>query len=200
MQIAIDGHIASGKGTIAKSLSEKLGFLYLDTGSVYRKLALFSLTLENPSLIVDYLNNIEIENIEGDIRSLEVSSAASKIAILEEVRNFVTNYAKKYAEGKSIIMDGRDIATVIMPNADFKFFVTASLDERAKRRFLELSEKGETHTLEEVKKSIEERDERDSKREIAPLKPTEDSIIIDNTNMDKEECLQFILAIINKKL
>jgi len=198
MQIAIDGHMASGKGTIAKALSEKLGFLYLDTGAIYRKLALFSLTLDNPEFIVEHLDDIDIENIKGDIRSLECGQAASKIAVLKEVRDFVTSYSQKYAQGKDIIMDGRDIATVIMPNARFKFFITAHVDVRAERRFLELFEAGNGDTFEEVKKAIEERDKRDSEREIAPLMQAEDSIIVDNTNMNREQTLDFILNIINE--
>jgi len=192
-QIAIDGTMASGKGTIAKGLADKLGYEYLDTGVLYRKLGLFSLKLDKPSDIIDCLKSIDIEGIEGDVRSLEAGQSASKVAILPKVREFVTLYSQNFAKNKNIIMDGRDIASVIMPNASFKFFITADIEERARRRFLELNG---TNTFEEVLNAIKERDHRDSTREIAPLKPEKDSIIVDNTNMDKEETLEYILDIV----
>ena len=193
IQIAIDGTMASGKGTIAKSLAQKLGYEYLDTGSIYRKLALFSLTLDDPIYITKYLKDLDINNIDGDVRSLEAGQTASRIAIFPEVRNFVTVYAQNYAKDKNIIMDGRDIASVIMPNAKFKFFITADINERARRRFLELNE---SEPFEKVLNAIKERDERDSTREISPLKPEKDSILIDTTNMNKEETLEYVLSIL----
>ncbi|MCL1924706.1 MAG: (d)CMP kinase [Defluviitaleaceae bacterium] len=200
VQIAIDGTMASGKGTISKALSEKLGYEYLDTGTIYRKLALFSLSLDEPANIVNYLNDININDISGNMRSYEAGQAASKIAILPEVRNFVTSYSQSFAKDKNIIMDGRDIASVIMPNANFKFFITADLEERARRRFLELSEKGEKETFEEILKGIQERDERDMNRDIAPLRQEKDSIVVDNTHMNKEETLNYILSVLTQKI
>jgi cytidylate kinase len=193
IQIAIDGTMASGKGTIAKSLSKRLGYEYLDTGSIYRKLALFSLTLDDPISITNYLKKLDINSIDGDIRSLEAGQIASKIAVLPEVRKFVTLYAQNYAKNKNIIMDGRDIASVIMPNAKFKFFITADINERARRRFLELNE---SEPFEKVLNAIKERDERDSTRELAPLKLEKDSILIDTTNMNKEETLEYVLGLV----
>ena len=195
IQIAIDGTMASGKGTIARGLSEKLGYEYFDTGVIYRKIGLFSLTLNSPNDIVNHLDSINIDSIDGDFRSLEAGQSASKVAIIKEVRDFVTSYCREIAKNKNIIMDGRDIASVIMPNADFKLFITANLEERARRRFSEL---GGLNSLEDVLDAIKERDERDSTREIAPLKPEKDSIIIDNTHMSKEETLEHILNIIKK--
>ena len=193
IQIAIDGTMASGKGTIAKGLANELGYEYLDTGVLYRKLGLFSLTLDKPSDIIEHLEFIDIESIVGDVRSLEAGQSASKVALLPKVREFITLYSQNFAKNKNIIMDGRDIASVIMPFAKFKFFITADIEERARRRFLELNK---TNTFEEVLNAIKERDQRDSTREIAPLKPEKDSIIVDNTNLDEEETLKYILDII----
>lgn len=214
--IAIDGYSSTGKSSISKVIAEKLGLVHLDTGALYRGITWFALqncTDKNGSIDLGQLflslHNIQLEfkNLDGElilhlnhediskeIRSNEVSDNVSVVAKQKEVRDFLLQYQRSLAEKGGIIMDGRDIGTVVLPNADFKFFLTASIDERTKRRYHELLSLGIEAEEQQVKENLIERDKIDSEREIAPLKQAEDAIVIDNTFLTKEETIESILS------
>ena len=218
--IAIDGFSSTGKSSISKVVADTLGLIHIDTGAMYRAITLFGLRnfkdekqeidlskllqnlneislefRENSGKLEIYLNG---ENVSKEIRTTEVSDNVSFIAKQPEVRERLVVLQRDIAEKQGVIMDGRDIGTVVLPNADYKFFLTASADERARRRFLELQSLGIETTIEEVKQNLIERDRIDSEREISPLKQAEDSILIDNTNLNKEETIDLILSYIKK--
>ncbi|ROH99671.1 (d)CMP kinase [Chryseobacterium daecheongense] len=214
--IAIDGYSSTGKSSISKVIAEKLGLVHLDTGALYRGITWFALqncTDKNGSIDLEQLflslHNIQLEfknldeelilhlnheDISKEIRSNEVSDNVSVVAKQKEVRDFLLQYQRSLAEKGGIIMDGRDIGTVVLPNADFKFFLTASIDERTKRRYHELLSLGIEAEEQQVKENLIERDKIDSEREIAPLKQAEDAIVIDNTFLTKEETIESILS------
>ncbi|WP_312396024.1 (d)CMP kinase [Chryseobacterium sp.] len=218
--IAIDGYSSTGKSSISKIIADKLGLIHLDTGALYRGVTWFALqncTDEAGSIdlnkLFSNLNQIDLEfkNQEGglilflnhidiskQIRTNEVSDNVSLVAKQKEVRDFLLQSQRNLAEKGGIIMDGRDIGTVVLPNADYKFFLTASIDERTKRRFLELKSLGIEADEEQVKQNLIERDKIDSEREIAPLRQAEDAIVIDNTNLTKKETIDAILSHIEK--
>ncbi len=223
IKIAIDGHSSCGKSTLAKDLAKHLGFLYIDSGAMYRAIALYAIRLgifekqeTNFQLLLNDLDNIEIEfkknknsnielilngeNVEKEIRLLGVSSKASLIAALPQVREQMVNLQRKMALNKSVIMDGRDIGTVVFPNAEVKLFITASAEIRAKRRFDELKQKGENIDFDSVYKNITERDFIDQNREISPLKMAKDAILIDNSNLNPKQQLDLAVQIIKEKL
>ena len=218
--IAIDGFSSTGKSSISKVVADTLGLIHIDTGAMYRAITLFGLRnfkdekqeidlskllqnlneislefRENSGKLEIYLNG---ENVSKEIRATEVSDNVSFIAKQPEVRERLVVLQRDIAEKQGVIMDGRDIGTVVLPNADYKFFLTASADERARRRFLELQSLGIETTIEEVKQNLIERDRIDSEREISPLKQAEDAILIDNTNLNKEETIELILSYIKK--
>lgn len=218
--IAIDGFSSTGKSSISKVVADTLGLIHIDTGAMYRAITLFGLRnfkdekqeidlskllqnlneislefRENSGKLEIYLNG---ENVSKEIRATEVSDNVSFIAKQPEVRERLVVLQRDIAEKQGVIMDGRDIGTVVLPNADYKFFLTASADERARRRFLELQSLGIETTIEEVKQNLIERDRIDSEREISPLKQAEDAILIDNTNLNKEETIDLILSYIKK--
>ena len=218
--IAIDGFSSTGKSSISKVVADTLGLIHVDTGAMYRAITLFGLRnfkdekqeidlskllqnlneislefRENSGKLEIYLNG---ENVSKEIRTTEVSDNVSFIAKQPEVRERLVVLQRDIAEKQGVIMDGRDIGTVVLPNADYKFFLTASADERARRRFLELQSLGIETTIEEVKRNLIERDRIDSEREISPLKQAEDAILIDNTNLNKEETIDLILSYIKK--
>lgn len=218
--IAIDGFSSTGKSSISKVVADTLGLIHIDTGAMYRAITLFGLRnfkdekqeidlskllqnlneislefRENSGKLEIYLNG---ENVSKEIRITEVSDNVSFIAKQPEVRERLVVLQRDIAEKQGVIMDGRDIGTVVLPNADYKFFLTASADERARRRFLELQSLGIETTIEEVKQNLIERDRIDSEREISPLKQAEDAILIDNTNLNKEETIDLILSYIKK--
>ena len=218
--IAIDGFSSTGKSSISKVVADTLGLIHIDTGAMYRAITLFGLRnfkdekqeidlskllqnlneislefRENSGKLEIYLNG---ENVSKEIRTTEVSDNVSFIAKQPEVRERLVVLQRDIAEKQGVIMDGRDIGTVVLPNADYKFFLTASADERARRRFLELQSLGIETTIEEVKQNLIERDRIDSEREISPLKQAEDAILIDNTNLNKEETIELILSYIKK--
>ena len=218
--IAIDGFSSTGKSSISKVVADTLGLIHIDTGAMYRAITLFGLRnfknekqeidlskllqnlneislefKENSGKLETYLNG---ENVSKEIRTTEVSDNVSFIAKQPEVRERLVVLQRNIAEKQGVIMDGRDIGTVVLPNADYKFFLTASADERARRRFLELQSLGIETTIEEVKQNLIERDRIDSEREISPLKQAEDAILIDNTNLNKEETIDLILSYIKK--
>ena len=218
--IAIDGFSSTGKSSISKVVADTLGLIHIDTGAMYRAITLFGLRnfkdkkqeIDLPKLLQN-LNEISLEfrensgkleiylngeNVSKEIRTTEVSDSVSFIAKQPEVRERLVVLQRDIAEKQGVIMDGRDIGTVVLPNADYKFFLTASADERARRRFLELQSLGIEATIEEVKQNLIERDRIDSEREISPLKQAEDAILIDNTNLNKEETIDLILSYIKK--
>jgi len=218
--IAIDGYSSTGKSSISKIIAEKLGIIHLDTGALYRGVTWFAIqncTGENGSIDLDRLfssfSEIELEfrNSEGElilflnhidiskaIRTNEVSDQVSFVAKQKEVRDFLLQSQRSLAEKGGIIMDGRDIGTVVLPDADYKFFLTASIDERSRRRYRELLSLGIEADEQQVKKNLIERDRIDSEREIAPLKQADDAIVIDNTHLDKKETIDEILSHIKK--
>ena len=218
--IAIDGFSSTGKSSISKVVADTLGLIHIDTGAMYRAITLFGLrNFKNEKQEIDLskllqnLNEISLEfrensgkleiylngeNVSKEIRTTEVSDNVSFIAKQPEVRERLVVLLRNIAEKQGVIMDGRDIGTVVLPNADYKFLLTASADERARRRFLELQSLGIETTIEEVKQNLIERDRIDSEREISPLKQAEDAILIDNTNLNKEETIELILSYIKK--
>ncbi len=221
INIAIDGFTGSGKSTLAKVLAQKLGdnFKILDTGAIFRGLGYAfdlagykDMTVENISsflkdvdvkvVFIDNLQHILINgsDITNYIRTEKVSQLASKISVFPAVREKYLEIAKKFAREHDCVMEGRDIGTVVMPNADVKIFLTADEDKRAKRRFDELVAKGTNVSYDEVLKDLKERDFRDSSRPVAPLMPTEDSLIVDNSEMSFDETVDFCLDIINRKI
>lgn len=210
--IAIDGPAGAGKSTIAKIAAQRLNIEYIDTGAMYRALTLKVLrgnidpqnTFEIIRLMettdIDFINNhiyLDREMVDDKIRDNIISKNVSYIAVIKEVREKMVFFQKKMATTKSVIMDGRDITTVVLPNADFKFFVTASVEIRSRRRFKELVEKGEENiSLEQIMIDIEKRDDIDSNREIAPLTKTDDSYLLDTTDKTIEECVEIIVSLV----
>ena len=214
MIIAIDGPSGSGKGTIAKKLANTLNFIYIDTGAMYRCVSLQSLRknvkITDENKIVELLKNMDIkltndgkvymnnEDVSEEIRSNEVTARVSKISPIIALRELIKERQRDYAKKGSIVMEGRDITTEVFPNADFKFYLDASVEIRAKRRYKQNIEKGIKSTLEDVKKIIEERDFDDINRPVGALKRTDDQIYIDSSNMTIDEVLYKMLGVIRK--
>lgn len=203
--IAVDGPAGAGKSTVSKIVASKLGYTYIDTGAMYRAVALkSSRSTENLADIVEDIN-IELDDrarvfldgadVTKEIRTPEISKLASDVSKFPFVRKKLTELQRKMAERGAVIMDGRDIGTQVLPNADLKIFLTASLEERARRRFEELQAKGQAADLIAVKKEIALRDKQDSEREIAPLKKAVDAILIDSTNLTIDEVAGKILTL-----
>lgn len=222
--IAIDGHSSTGKSTMAKQLAKELGYVYVDTGAMYRAVALFAMkqgfiksdffvkqalinSLDQLSLSFIfnetrgfaemYLNN---ENVEDQIRTLEVSAQVSVVAAVSEVRRLLVAQQQKMGEEKGIVMDGRDIGTVVFPNAELKLFVTASAEIRAKRRYDELLAKGEIVSYDEIFQNVVERDRIDSSRSDSPLVKAADAIEIDNSNLSREQQFELILKLAHERI
>ena len=217
MVIAIDGYSSSGKSTLAKDLVKALGFIYVDTGAMYRAIAYYfiknSLNFEDDKTLVVHLPRIELtfrnkngknriflngEDVSDIIRTLEVSSKVSEVAALPEVRKKLVAIQQSMAT-QNLVMDGRDIGTVVFPGAEVKFFVNADVGERSKRRHLELTKKGDNVSLDEILNNLMHRDFIDTTRNTSPLKPADDSIAIDTTHLTREEQLQLALKAVNKK-
>lgn len=217
--IAIDGYSSTGKSSISKVLAKKLGLIHLDTGAMYRGVALFAIQncLDSneeidSNCLISKLPEIQLEfieengedilylnekNVNNEIREPQISNLSSSVvAKIREVREFLTKIQRQLAEKGGIIIDGRDIGTVVLPNADYKFFLTASVEERANRRFLELKNSGIESDLETVKQNLIQRDKVDTEREISPLKQAHDAILIDNTLLTKEQTIEKILSYI----
>lgn len=218
INIAIDGPGGAGKSTISKAVAKKLDILYVDTGSLYRTIGLFvkqknidpkdalavASVLDEISIEVKYENGTQVNYLNGinhgdAIRTPEMSMYASDVSKIPEVRAFLLETQKQIARSTSVIMDGRDIGTVILPNADVKIFLTASAECRAMRRYKELCERGQNVRYEDVLLEMNERDEQDSSRKIAPAKPAEDAILLDTTTFDFNQSVNAILEIIEKK-
>lgn len=218
--IAIDGFSSTGKSSISRKIAKKLDLIHIDTGALYRGITFFALeNCLNDQQEIDIkslfskLNDIHLEfrpnhqvlelylngkNINKEIRELRVSNNVSIVAKQPEIRDFLLDFQRNLAAKGGVIMDGRDIGTVILPNADFKFFVTASPEERARRRHLELQNAGTEASYEEVFQNLITRDKIDSERDVAPLKQADDAILIDNTLLNKEETIALILSHISK--
>jgi cytidylate kinase len=220
--IAIDGYSSCGKSTLAKQLAQSLGYRFIDTGAMYRAVTLFvinnQIDIYNPEAISDALKNIKInfqlntktqiqetilngENIENEIRvNPRVVSVVSDVSAISEVRRFLVKQQQFMGNEKGIVMDGRDIGTVVFPNAELKLFVTADPMVRAQRRLEELKEKGQETTIEEVLANLQKRDHIDSTRADSPLKKADDAIELNNSTMTREEQFEWVMDTVNKKL
>lgn len=211
LSIAIDGPAGSGKSTLAKILAEELNFEYIDTGAMYRaftyKVLINKINPQDEESVVGLLSSTEIDFIDNHIyldglkvdeliRTNKINENVSYVASYKKVRDYMVFLQKKMAERKSVVMDGRDITSVVLPHADFKFFITASVEERAKRRYLENIEKGLNTSFNEVIEGIKKRDIIDSTRLESPLTKTDDSILIDNTNLSIEQTLKIITDLV----
>ena len=219
INIAIDGPAGAGKSTIAKTVSKELGYIYVDTGALYRTVGLNALrngvdtkdadgviaTLDGLKVSLRFVNNeqrvfLGEEDVSEAIRQNEVSMAASNVSAIPRVREFLFDLQRDIAKNNNCLMDGRDIGTVVLPDAQIKLFLTASAEARADRRFKELTEKGQTVDYDVILKEIKERDYQDSHREIAPLKQADDAILVDSTEMDLPTTIEYMLGIIKERI
>lgn len=217
--IAIDGPAGAGKSTIAKKVAKELSCVYVDTGAMYRAMALYLLrqkvskentseigtTCQNADITIEYQDGVQIvllngENVNEFLRTEEVGNMASVSSAIPEVRQKLLNLQRKLAATMSVVMDGRDIGTTILPDAEVKIYLTASSLTRARRRYLELQEKGIDCNLEEIQKDIEERDERDMNRTVSPLKQAEDAVFVDSSDMTIEQVVSHILEIYHSRV
>ena len=217
--IAIDGPSGAGKSTIAKELSKILQFIYIDTGAMYRAIGLYTakknVAANDRQLVPGLLPEIKLElgfvdgvqhiflndeDVSDQIRTEEASKRASDVSAIPEVRAFLLDFQRSFAQTNHVLMDGRDIGTIVLPNADVKIFLTASPEARAQRRYLEQIAKGMDVTYEQVLEGMRVRDLQDSTRASAPLKPAEDSILVDTTEMNLQESIDYILDIVKEKL
>lgn len=217
--VAIDGPAGAGKSTIAKAAAKTLGFIYVDTGALYRAIALNAVrcgVIDNTDEIIASLSSLEIklgfdsegtqcvylngEDVSAFIRTPEISMGASKVSAIPQVREFLLDLQRNIAKENNVIMDGRDIASVVLPDAQCKIFLFASPECRAERRYKELIEKGETVSYDDVLKDVNQRDYQDSHREIAPLRPVEDSIMADTSALTLEESIDLIINTIKEKM
>ena len=217
--VAIDGPAGAGKSTIAKLVAKELGFIYVDTGAMYRAMALYLLekgidrndtqaiekACEDADISIDYENGVQVvllmgKNVNDRIRTEEVGNMASASSVNPKVRQKLVALQQKLAEEKDVVMDGRDIGTVVLPLCRCKIYLTASSSVRAKRRYDELTEKGEVCDLEKIEKDIIERDHRDMTREHSPLRQAEDATLIDSSDMTVEEVKEAILSEAKRKL
>ena len=209
--VAIDGPAGSGKGTIAKILAKECNLLYIDTGAMYRAIAYGMLKnnikLDEEDKIIELAKNSKIEFIDGktyldghdissEIRSMEVTKIVSPVSSIVKLREILVDLQRKMAEGSNVIMEGRDITTVVFPNATYKFYLDANVEERAKRRYKENIEKGMNVSFKEILENIEKRDYNDMHKEVGALTRTKDSIYIDSSNMKIEEVVEKIKSII----
>lgn len=224
--VAIDGHSACGKSTLAKALAKEMKYIYIDSGAMYRAVTLFA--IENDWVrdqgktilrdeLIENLDNINVSfnynrvagksdtylngvNVEEQIRTMEVANAVSAVSKIKEVREKLVEFQQSLGKNKGIVMDGRDIGTVVFPNADLKLWVTANMDVRTARRYKELIEMGSQITVDEVRKNIESRDYEDSHRKESPLSRASDAIDIDNSYLSKEETLNNAIQLVNEKV
>lgn len=218
--IAIDGYSSTGKSTLAKALAKQLSYAYIDTGAMYRAVSLYALRngyivdgVLNSQALINNLKNIEItfeineesisvvclngEQVESEIRGMEVSSCVSKVSAVPEVRDLLVSQQQLMGQDGAVVMDGRDIGTVVFPQAELKLFMTASEEIRAMRRHSELVAKGEDVNLEQVRQNIANRDYDDTHREIAPLVQAADAIVLDNSSLNQEQQLNWVIEKVN---
>ena len=218
--IAIDGPSGAGKSTLAKRLAEALGYLYVDTGAIYRTVGLQAFRTgadpSDPAAVIPLLRDIQIrlaygkdglqhmylngEDVTADIRRHEISAYASGVSAIPEVRAFLLEQQRGLAEEHDVVMDGRDIGTVVLPDADVKIFLTAAPEARARRRWLELKERGQETAFETVLHDVPERDEKDTSRAAAPLRQAEDAVLADTTEKDLEQSLALLMHIVKEHL
>ncbi|WP_101697900.1 (d)CMP kinase [Clostridium minihomine] len=218
--IAIDGPAGAGKSTIARCVAHQLGYLYVDTGALYRAIGLYVLRLgKDPGRaedVIPLLKEIRIslqhredgdqrvllgdEDVSEALRTAEVSAASSRVSAIPEVREFLLSLQRGLADRHNVVMDGRDIGTVVLPQAQLKIFLTASLEERAKRRWKEMCQKGLSADLAAVTEEVRRRDEQDSTRKISPLVPAADSILVDTTGNTLEQSVEQLLEVIRTRL
>ena len=219
--VAIDGYSSCGKSTIAKALAKYAGYTYVDTGAMYRAVALYAqrIGIANPESrytdLLAQLDNIRIdfiqtpegqhvtlngEDVEASIRTLEIGNLASQISTIKEIRAFLVAQQQAMGEKKGIVMDGRDIGTIVFPNAELKLFLTASPEVRAERRFKELQAKGENPVWEDVLADVNDRDYRDTHRAESPLRQAEDAVVVDNSQMSREEQMEYIIEVLENAL
>ncbi len=219
MNVAIDGPAGAGKSTIARAAAKKLGFIYVDTGALYRAVGVYSLRngldTENPETVEGTLPHIQVElqfqdgvqhvllngeDVSEEIRTPQASMAASAVSAVPAVRQFLFDLQREIAAKNDCIMDGRDIGTVVLPQAEVKIFLTASPETRAMRRFKELQEKGAPDTYEVVLADLKQRDYNDSHRAVAPLKPAEDSVLVDTSALTLPQSVEKVIEVIKEKL
>lgn len=218
INVAIDGPAGAGKSTIAKAAAKELGFIYVDTGALYRAVAYNAVkngVIDDEQGIISMLDDTKVElkyvegvqsvylndeDVSGFIRTPEISMGASKVSAIPQVREFLLNLQREIAKTNNVIMDGRDIATVVLPDAEVKIFLFASPECRAERRYKELVEKGENVSFDDVLKDVNQRDYQDSHREIAPLKPSEESIMADTSELTLQESIDLIVNTIKEKI
>lgn len=219
INIAIDGYSSCGKSTLTKQLAQKLGYKYVDTGAMYRGVTLYflqnSINFEDEIQIAEALKKIHLnfkfvdqrsslflngQYVEEEIRSMKVSSNVSEVAAISSVRKFLVKQQQQIAVDKGIVMDGRDIGTVVLPNAELKLFMTADKEIRVERRYLELLANGREISRIEIQKNLEHRDFIDTHRKDSPLAKAEDAILLDNTNMTMQEQLDFAYDLVQKRI
>lgn len=217
--IAIDGFSSCGKSTVAKALAKKLNFVFVDSGAMYRAVTLYfqrnNVSLSDDIAIQTAIENIHIdlvpladktqvllngEDVSDAIRTMEVSEYVSEVSAIKAVRHAMVKQQQALGAKRNIVMDGRDIGTTVFPNADLKVFMTASPQVRAERRFAELTAKGEVITMEEVKENLSHRDHIDSTREESPLRQADDAVVLDNSELNQEEQLAFVVDLVNKRM
>lgn len=214
--IAIDGPSGAGKSTLARQLAARLGYLYVDTGAIYRTVALRAIGTgadpADPAQIIPLLDRLDVklaygpdglqhmylegEDVTDAIRAHPVSRAASLVSAIPQVRDFLLDFQREQARAHNVVMDGRDIGTVVLPQADVKIFLTAAAETRARRRLLELEQRGQQTDFETVLRDIVQRDEQDRNRAAAPLRQAEDAVVLDTTQLDLEGSLNALLAIV----
>ena len=219
INIAIDGPAGAGKSTIAKRVAKELSYIYVDTGAMYRAMALYlhrlGISAEDTEKIAESCSGAEIsieyidgeqvvllggENVNPLLRTREVSEMASNSSAVPQVRTRLVQLQQELGKKQNVVMDGRDIGTVVLPDAQVKIYLTASVDVRARRRWLELKEKGEDPVLEEIAREIEERDNRDMTREVSPLRIADDAVLVDSSAMTIEEVAEYILKIVHSRV
>lgn len=219
INIAIDGPAGAGKSSTAKLIAKKLGYIYVDTGALYRTVGLYSIRkgidTKNAEKVIATLPDVKVElkfidgsqhvflngeDVSDAIRTPEASMGASNVSAIPKVREFLFDLQRSIAANNNCIMDGRDIGTVVLPNADVKIFLTASVEERANRRYKEMLEKGESADYNDILEDIKKRDYQDSHREIAPLRQADDAIFVDNGGYDLESGTEYLLGIIKEHL
>jgi len=198
--VAIDGYSSCGKSTIAHQLADYAGYTYVDTGAMYRAIALYALSHSD---YLDHLDEVPFDNLGDRIRTLEVGNMASQVATIPQVRHFLVRHQQQMGLQKGIVMDGRDIGTVVFPQAELKLFLTASPEVRAERRYLELVAKAdhpEEVKMEDVLRDVQDRDYRDTHRAESPLRQAEDAIVVDNSHMTRDEQLQHVIDLFNQAI